>query len=78
MNKKDRIKFWRRELLKNGAITQEFYREPDKDYPPYRKGSYFIAFSNEDVGICCGDVNKYKTYQSVYREFKKWSKEKNG
>lgn len=69
MNKKDRIKYWRRELLKHGKITLECYREPDKDYLPYRKGSYYIQFNNEDFGMSCGAVNKYKAYQSVYNSY---------
>lgn len=70
MNRGKRIKKMRRYLLKQGYIRHERQHPGNKDYPPYRKGSYSISYIDErnDISESVGDANKYETYKALYQD----------
>lgn len=70
MNRGRRIKQIRRQLLKQGYINHEHKCQPNKDFPPYRKGSYNISYIDErnDISFCLGDSNKYLAYKELLKE----------
>lgn len=72
MNRKRKLKYMRRFILKHGVIKKEYKRPPDKNFSPYRKGSYYIDFRSEelDMAASVGDIDKYQAYKSLVREIK--------
>jgi hypothetical protein len=77
MNRGKKLKQMCRFINKYGIIDQEYKRPPDKNYPPYRKGSYFAVFLSDklDLSACVGDVDKYQVYKEIVREIKDRIKE---
>lgn len=78
MNRGKKIKQMRRFINKHGVIDKEYKRPPDKNYPPYRKGSYFATFlSNDelDFASCVGHIDKYHVYKSIVNDIKEHLKE---
>ena len=77
MNRGRKLKHMQKFINKYGVITTERKVAPNKAYPPYRKGSYFIAFDSERLGLCvaCGDVDRYRAYKGVVEEIKYHNKE---
>lgn len=72
MNRGRKIKQMRKFILKYGFISKEHSREPDKSFPPYRKGSYEAVFL-DNYGItsqCVGDVDKYQVYKEIVKAIK--------
>jgi len=70
MNRGKKLKQMRRFINKHGVIDKEYKRPPDKNFPPYRKGSYFASFNSEDIAMCCGHVDKYHVYKEIVNEIK--------
>lgn len=72
MNRKKKIKYMRKFILKHGVIKEEYKRLPDKHYPPYKKGSYYADFRSEELDIAAsiGDVDKYQVYKSLVKLIK--------
>jgi len=62
----------RKELLKHGKILTEYKREPDKNYNPYRKGSYYCEYETSDckLYLSCGDVDRYNVYKYILGRLK--------
>ena len=67
MNRGKKLKQMRRFINKYGVIDKEYERLPDRDFIPYRKGSYFAAFYSDklDFSACVGNVDKYHVYKDV-------------
>ena len=76
MNRARKLKQMRRFINKHGVIDKEYKRPPDKNYPPYRKGSYFAIFISDelDLSACVGHINKYQVYKEIVKEIKSKSK----
>lgn len=66
----------RRFINRYGIIESEYKRDPYKSYPPYRKGSYFVSFYSEILGlsISAGHVNRYETYKEIVKEIRQFLK----
>lgn len=60
------IKRMRKFILKHGTIVEENWRPPNKEIHEYRKGSYFICFSSDDLEACVGEFDKYSAYKTLY------------
>ena len=78
MNRGKKIKQMRRFINKYGVIDKEYKRPPDKNYPPYRKGSYFACFlSNDELDFVSGvgHIDKYHVYKSIVSDIKEHLKE---
>lgn len=73
MNKRDRIKLIRKLAVKHGNIVEEYRRCPDRDYAPYRKGSYYLLYHCQDESWAIGGINKYKVYKTLYNDVLKRS-----
>ena len=67
MNRGKKIKQMHRFINKYGFIDKEFKRPPNKNYPPYRKGSYEAIFLSDQFGIsaCIGHIDRYHVYKSI-------------
>lgn len=72
MNRGRKIKQMRRFINKYGVIDNEYKRPPDKNFLPYRKGSYCVVFLSDklDLSASIGDVDKYQVYKEIVREIK--------
>lgn len=70
MNRGKKLKQMKRFINKYGSINEEYKRPPDKNYPPYRKGSYFAFFISDEIGCAVGDVDKYHVYKAIVKEIK--------
>ena len=73
MNRGKKLKQMRRFINKHGVIEIEYNRPPDKTYPPYRKGSYYVRFipDKDELDILCiGGVNKYQVYKQIVKRIK--------
>ena len=72
MNRKRKLKQMRRFINKYGIIDKEYKRPPDKNFPPYRKGSYFASFVSDELSLasCVGHIDKYQVYKSIVRNIK--------
>ena len=72
MNRKKKLKYMRRFILKHGVIKEEYKRPPDKNFSPYRKGSYYADFRSEELDIAAsiGDVDKYQVYKNLVKLIK--------
>lgn len=72
MNRGKKLKQMKRFINKYGTIMQEYKNPPKKDYQPYRKGSYFIAFSSDKLGMsaCATDADKYEAYKAIVNQIK--------
>ena len=70
MNRARKLKQMRRFINKYGVIDKEYKRPPDKNYPPYRKGSYFAIFISDelDLSTCVGHIDKYQVYKEFVKE----------
>ena len=67
MNKRQRIKMWRKYILKYANICEETKRPPDKWYRPYRKGSYYLILNQENgLSASIGHKNKYLAHKEAY------------
>lgn len=77
MNRGKKIKQMRRFINKYGVISAECKRPPDKNFPPYRKGSYQAHFDSEQFGLSysVGHINKYEVYKCIVAEIKDRIKE---
>ena len=77
MNRGKKTKQMRKFINEYGYIDKEYKRPPDKNYPPYRKGSYFACFLPYDNGpaMCIGDVDKYNVYKTIVNAIKEYLKE---
>ena len=77
MNRGKKIKQMRRFINKYGIIDKEHKRPPNKNYPPYRKGSYEVVFFSDelDFSACVGHIDKYHVYKSIIEEIKHYIKE---
>lgn len=77
MNRGKKLKQMRRFINKYGVVNDEYKRPPDKNYSPYRKGSYYANFlSNKlDLSTSVGDVDKYAVYKEIVAEIKRNIKE---
>lgn len=76
MNRGKKLKQMRKFINKYGVIDKEYKRSPDKNYLPYRKGSYFAIFISDelDLSACVGHINKYQVYKEIVKEIKSKSK----
>ena len=77
MNRGRKLKQMRKFINKYGVIDQEYKRPPDKNFPPYRKGSYCAVFLSDklDLSASIGDINKYEAYKAIVKEIKQRIKE---
>ena len=77
MNRGKKLKQMRKFINKHGVIDVEYKREPDKNFRPYRKGSYFASFLSDELElVCCiGDVDKYQVYKTITNEIKRITKQ---
>lgn len=73
MNRARKLKQMRRLINKYGVINEEYTRPPDKNYPPYRKGSYYANFLSDkfDLSASIGDIDKYAVYKAIVAEIKR-------
>lgn len=73
MNHKTKIKHMRKFINQYGTIIEEGKNLPNKAFPPYRKGSYYVAFDSYDGEMVSsvGDKNKYETYKELTKIIKK-------
>ena len=67
MNRGKKLKQMRRFINKYGVIDEEYERLPDRDFIPYRIGSYFAAFYSDklDFNASVGNVDKYQVYKDI-------------
>lgn len=67
MNRGRKIKQMRKFINKYGVIIEEYKRPPDKNYYPYRKGSYFVEFRSDKLSLSSstGGIDKYHVYKSI-------------
>lgn len=67
MNRAKKLKQMRRFILKHGVIDEEGNRPPEKNFRPYRKGSYYANYLSDELGLTAavGDSNKYEVYKSL-------------
>jgi len=67
MNRGKKLKQRRKFIIKHGRIDREYKRKADKNYPPYRKGSYFASFVSDELGlsVCVGHIDKYRVYKEI-------------
>lgn len=72
MHRGKKLKQMRRFINKHGVIDEEHRRPPDKNFYPYRKGSYYVYFYSKELGlsIACGHINKYAAYKEIVEEIK--------
>ena len=77
MNRGRKLKQMRKFINKYGVIGDEYKRPPDKNYPPYRKGSYCAVFLSDKLSLSAsvGDVDKYEVYKAIVAEIKQHIKE---
>ena len=77
MNRGKKLKQMRRFINQYGVIDKEHKRPPNKNYPSYRKGSYFVSFYSEELGlsVASGHINKYEAYKGVVEEIRRHIKE---
>lgn len=79
MNKRQRIRMWRKYILKYAKICEETKRPPEKWYRPYRKGSYYLAIVQENgLSASIGHKNKYLAYKEAYYILKNYLHEVGG
>lgn len=77
MNRVKKLRQMRRFILKHGVIDEEENRPPEKNFRPYRKGSYYVNYFSDELGLTAsvGDSNKYETYKSLRDVIKLYTKE---
>lgn len=77
MNRAKKLKQMRRFILKHGVIDEEGNRPPEKNFRPYRKGSYYVNYLSDELNLTAavGDSNKYEVYKSLRDIVKQYIKE---
>ena len=77
MNRSKKLRQMRRFILKHGIIDEEGERPPEKNFRPYRKGSYYANYLSDELGLTAavGDSNKYEVYKSLRDIVKQYIKE---
>ena len=74
MHRGKKLKQMRRFINKHGVIDNEYKRPPDKNFRPYRKGSYFASFLSSDnsLATCVGDIDKYHVYKELVKQINEY------
>ena len=67
MNRKRKLKQMRRFINRYGYIEYECKRPPEKGFYPYRKGSFFVSFYSNELGLsgAYGNRSQYEVYKMI-------------
>ena len=76
MNRKRKLKQMRRFINKYGCIEHEYKRPPEKSFYPYRKGSFFVSFYSNELGLsgAYGDCSQYEVYKTICGDIRQFLK----
>ena len=78
MNRKRKLKQMRRFIGRYGYIVDEYKRPPDKCFYPYRKGSFFVSFDSNELGLsgAYGNCSQYEVYKMICSDIRWFLKTK--
>ena len=76
MNRKRKLKQMRRFINRYGYIEHEYRRPPEKGFYPYRKGSFFVSFYSNELGLsgAYGDCSQYEVHKMICSDIRRFLK----